>query len=307
MKSVFEEYANCTLCPRSCKVNRNDLKTGFCGCDSRLLVARAALHMWEEPCISGVEGSGAVFFAGCNLHCVYCQNHEISHGNAGKEITVERLSDIFLELQSQNANNINLVTPTHYIPHIIEAVTVARKNGLSIPIVYNTSGYESVETLEKLRGIVDIFLPDFKYYKSETSQKLSKAPDYPEVAKKALGKMFSLVGKPVFDETTGIMKRGIIVRVLVLPGFYKEAIDIIRYLNETYKDDIYISIMRQYTPIISSLPQDPEFASLKRPITTYEYDSVVNAAIDLGIENAFTQEKGVDKESFIPPFTGKGV
>lgn len=307
METNFKEYDKCTLCPRNCGAKRNDGSTGFCGATSDLFVARAALHFWEEPCISGETGSGAVFFSGCSLHCVYCQNHEISHGNAGKKISVERLSEIFLELQSQNANNINLVTPTHYIPHIISAVDTARKKGLVLPIVYNTSGYEKPETIEMLKNTVDIFLPDFKYINPQTASLFSQAKDYPSVAKNALAKMFELTGAPVFDEKTGLMKRGIIVRLLVLPGNYRETIELLKYLYGTYGDDIYLSIMRQYTPLPETLPEGEAFKVLRRKLTTYEYESVVDEALRLGIKNAFTQEKGVESDSFIPPFTGKGV
>lgn len=306
MEQFMKTYDSCSLCPRNCKVNRNNGTRGFCGADSSLYVSRAALHFWEEPCISGTKGSGAVFFSGCNLHCVYCQNHEISHGNIGKEITTERLTEIFFELVKEGANNINLVTATHYIPHVAEAISSARRNGLSVPIVYNTSGYETEESLEMLRGSVDIFLPDYKYYDATTSKLFSQASDYPTVTKKAIGKMFSICGKPVFDDD-GLMKRGLIARVLVLPNHHHEAIDIIKDLYDTYGDDIYISIMRQYTPIPKNIPNTKEYSCLKRRITTYEYDSVVDAALSFGVKNAFIQGKGVESDSFIPPFDNKGV
>lgn len=306
MENYNSAYESCILCPRECKVNRSKGKKGFCGADSSLFVARAALHMWEEPCISGESGSGAVFFSGCNLHCVYCQNHDISHGNAGKEISVERLCEIFFELEQQGANNINLVTGTHYIPHIVSAVKLARSKGFSLPFVYNSSGYESIESIKLLSDCVDIFLPDYKYSDSDTAALFSHAKDYPEVAFKALKQMYAQCGEPVFDDK-GLMKRGMIVRVLVLPGHYKEAIQIITKLYETFGDNVYISIMRQYTPIPDYLPDGPDFSCLKRRLTSYEYDSVVNAALDLGIKNAFVQGKGVESESFIPPFDGKGV
>lgn len=300
-------YESCTLCPRECKVNRNAGKKGFCGADSSLYVARAALHMWEEPCVSGETGSGAVFFSGCNLHCVYCQNHDISHGNAGKEISVDRLVDIFFELKAQGANNINLVTGTHYLPQIVSAIKAARQKGFKLPFVYNCSGYESVEALKLLSGCIDIYLPDYKYASGETALLFSHAKDYPETAFKALEQMYSQCGAPVFDTATGLMKRGMIVRVLVLPNHHREAIDIISRLYKTFGDYIFISIMRQYTPIPTQLPEGDAYSCLKRRLTSYEYDSVVNAALDLGIKNAFVQGKGVESESFIPPFDGKGV
>ena len=299
-------YQNCKLCPRKCGVNRVRSNRGYCGSSSELYVARAALHMWEEPCISGKNGSGAVFFSGCPMHCVFCQNHEISDGISGKKITVERLSEIFLELQDKGANNINLVTPSHYLPHILEASGLATENGLSIPFVYNCSGYESVESLEMLRGIVKVFLPDFKYYSTETASLFSKAPDYTEVAKAAVDKMVDIAGSPVFDEN-GIIQSGVIVRVLVLPLHTNEAINIIKYLHETYGEKIYISIMSQYTPIHNVLPKGKAYECLDRTLTSREYEKVVNECINLNIKNAFIQEGAVNLESFIPPFDNEGV
>lgn len=274
---------------------------------SELFVARAALHMWEEPCISGENGSGAVFFSGCNLHCVFCQNHDISKGIFGKSISVQRLSEIFLELQEKGANNINLVTPTHFLPHIIEASSLAKKNGLRIPFVYNTSGYESVKSIEKLKGTVDVFLPDFKYFEEDTALLFSHAKDYPTVAKSAIEKMFEIVGTPQFDEKTGLIKRGVIVRILVLPLHTNEAIKIARYLYEKYADNVYISIMSQYTPLLDVLPNGKEYDCLRRSVTKREYDKVVNACIEMGIRNAFIQGEKVNLESFIPAFDNEGV
>ena len=300
-------YSHCTLCPRKCGANRLNGEKGVCGMTSSLYVSRAALHMWEEPCISGKEGSGTVFFSGCPLHCVFCQNHDISGGISGKEISVERLGEIFIELQKKGANNINLVTPTHYIPHIVEAANQARKNGLTIPFVYNTSGYETEESLELLKDTVDIFLPDFKYFSTDTSSLLSKAQNYTEVAKRALAKMYEIVGKPLFDDESGMMKKGVIVRVLVLPLHTNEAIKIVRYLHETYADNIYISIMTQYTPIEDTLPTGSEYDFLRRSITKREYEKVINACLELGLKNAFFQDGKANLESFIPPFDNEGV
>ena len=304
---IKSAYENCRLCPRECNARRSEGSLGVCSESDKLVVTRAALHMWEEPCISGENGSGAVFFAGCPLKCVFCQNYEISRGNYGKEITVERLSDIFIELQEKGANNINLVTPTHYVPHIIKAAEMARGKGLSIPFVYNSSGYEKPETLEMLRGIVDVFLPDFKYFSSATAALFSKAPDYPEVAMKAIDKMYEIAGEPSFEPTTGIIQKGVIVRVLVLPAHTNEAIKIIRYLHEKYADQIYISIMSQYTPLPDILPKGSEYDCLRRSLTKREYDKVLNATLDMGVTNAFFQEGEVNKESFIPPFNLEGV
>ena len=306
-ENYLSEYEDCRLCPRECNARRNNDALGVCSESSRLMVTRAALHMWEEPCISGEKGSGAVFFAGCPLKCVFCQNYEISRGTFGKEISVERLSDIFMELQDKGANNINLVTPTHYVPHIVRAAELARGNGLNIPFVYNSSGYEKRDTLEQLRDIVDIFLPDFKYFSEDTASLFSKAPDYPEVAMKAIDKMYEMVGAPSLDPVTGIIKKGVIVRVLVLPAHINEAIQIVRYLHDKYADSIYISIMSQYTPLPNILPSGSEYDCLRRSLTKREYEKVLNATLDMGVTNAFFQEGAVNKESFIPPFNLEGV
>ncbi len=298
--------STCNLCPRLCGADRKN-QTGFCGETEKVRVARAALHFWEEPCISGPEGgagSGTVFFTGCNLRCVYCQNFDLSRGQTGKEITVERLTEIFLELQGKGALNINLVTPTHFIPQIIDALTLAKEKGLTLPIVYNTSGYERVESLQMLDGLIDVYLPDFKYWNSETAEKYSFAPDYPEVAKKALGEMVRQVPDPVFDDA-GIMKKGVIIRHLLLPGHGSEGKDIVSYLYQTYKDHVYLSLMNQYTPL-QSLDAE-KYPELNRKVTQEEYDSLVDFAIDLGVENGFIQEGETASESFIPPFTLEGV
>ncbi len=296
----------CDLCPRLCGTDRNK-KAGFCGETDKVRVARAALHFWEEPCISGPKdgaGSGTVFFTGCNLHCVYCQNYDLSRSRTGKEITVERLAEIFLELQEKGALNINLVTPTHFIPQIIDALTLAKKQGLILPIVYNTSGYERVESLKMLDGLVDIYLPDFKYWDGTTAKKYSFAPDYPEVAKEAVAEMVRQAPDPVFDED-GIMKRGVIIRHLLLPGHVKEGKDIVSYLYQTYGDHVYLSLMNQYTPL-ESLDKEA-YPELNRKVTQKEYDSLVDYAIDLGVENGFIQEGETALESFVPEFTMEGV
>ena len=300
----------CTLCPRSCAVDREKGERGICGQTEALKVARAALHYWEEPCISGTEGSGAVFFSGCSLHCVFCQNHNIANGTAGKEITVERLAEIFLELQEKKANNINLVTPGHFVPQIIMALERAKGQGLKIPIVYNTSSYENVDTIKRLEGLVDIYLPDFKYMSPELSKKYSHAADYSEVAKAAIAEMVRQTGPAEFlgdaadpVEEGLLMSRGTIVRHLLLPGCTEDSKAVIRYLYETYGDRIYISIMNQFTPL-EGLKDYPE---LNRRITEAEYDEVVDYAIDLGVECGFIQEGDTAEESFIPEFDGEGV
>lgn len=293
----------CTLCPRNCKVNRDAGEIGVCGVKGPGIVgARAALHMWEEPCISGEHGSGTVFFSGCPLRCVYCQNYDIAHAQRGKKITVERLAEIFLELAEKGAHNINLVTPTHYTPEIIQAAYMAKKQGLHIPIVYNCSGYEKVETLKKLEGIVDIYLTDFKYMEKEPAAKYSKAPDYPEIAKGALEEMVLQVGEPMLDET-GMMKRGVIVRHLLLPNHLPNAKKVVRYVYETYGDRVYLSLMNQYTP----LPQVKNIPELNRKVTEREYEKLIDYAIELGVEYAFIQEGETASESFIPDFGCEGI
>lgn len=273
-------------------------QVGFCKAKDKIKIARASLHMWEEPCISGENGSGTVFFSFCPLKCVFCQNYELSYKNVGREISVEELADTFLELQSQKAHNINLVTPTHYVPQIIEALKHARKKGLNIPIVYNTSGYETVDTIKMLNGYVDIYLPDFKYYSNELANKYSKAPNYFEIATDALKEMFKQVGKFEFDKD-GMMKKGMIVRHLILPGQISDSKNVISHVYELFGDEIYISIMNQYTPL-SYVKDYPE---LNRKITEEEYDEIVDFALSLGIENAFIQEGDTAKESFIPDFS----
>lgn len=300
-KLTENQMRSCTLCPRSCGVDRLNGQQGFCREDARIFVARAALHMWEEPCISGEEGSGTVFFSGCNLGCIFCQNHEISGGKAGKEISVPRLAEIFLELQEKRANNINLVTAAHYVPQTAEALVLARKQGLQIPVVYNSSGYEKAETLKMLEDLVDIYLPDFKYMDEKSALEYAHAGDYAEVAKEAVKEMVRQVGRAVFDER-GIMQKGVIVRHLMLPGHLSESKRIVRYLYETYGDTIFISMMNQYTPM-EHLKEHPK---LGRKLRKKEYDALLDYAIDLGVENGFFQEGETARESFIPPFDASG-
>lgn len=295
----------CDLCPRKCLVDRKKGEKGICGQTENLKVARAALHFWEEPCISGDTGSGAVFFSGCPLHCVFCQNENIANGTVGKEISLERLVDIFLELQEKRANNINLVTPGHFVPQIVKALDQARREGLTLPVVYNTSSYETVDTIKMLEGYVDIYLPDFKYMSPVLSKKYSHASDYAEVAKAAIAEMVRQTGKAVFvngDEDNLILS-GTIVRHLTLPGCMEDSMQILKYLHETYGDTIYISIMNQFTPL-SNLEKYPE---LNRKITDEEYETLVDYAIEIGIENGFIQEGDTAEESFIPAFDCEGV
>lgn len=295
----------CDLCPRKCLVDRKKGEKGICGQTENLKVARAALHFWEEPCISGDAGSGAVFFSGCPLHCVFCQNENIANGTVGKEISLERLVDIFLELQEKRANNINLVTPGHFVPQIVKALDQAKKEGLTLPVVYNTSSYETVDTIRMLDGYVDIYLPDFKYMSPVLSKKYSHAPDYAQVAKAAIAEMVRQTGKAVFvnGDEDNLILRGTIVRHLTLPGCMEDSMQILKYLHETYGDTIYISIMNQFTPL-SNLEKYPE---LNRKITDEEYEALVDYAIEIGIENGFIQEGDTAEESFIPAFDCEGV
>ncbi|MBQ8325768.1 MAG: radical SAM protein [Lachnospiraceae bacterium] len=296
MQVKEQRYENCILCPRECGVNRYE-KTGACKVGAMLKVSRAALHMWEEPCISGTEGSGTIFFSGCNMGCVYCQNIAISTGKRGKEVFIDELADMMLDLMGQGANNINLVTPSHYVPSIVPAIKLAKSKGMNLPIVYNTSAYEKVETLKLLEGLIDIYLPDFKYLDSESGKKYSYTPDYPEVAKKAIAEMVRQVPKVEFDEK-GIMQKGVIVRHLLLPGHLREAKHIVGYLHETYGDQIYISLMSQYTP----MSDFEKYPNLNEKVKKRNYDKLIDYAVSIGVEQAFIQEGDVASESFIPEF-----
>ena len=292
-------YKNCNLCARRCGVDRS-VSAGYCRMKNDIYVSRAALHFWEEPPISGERGSGTIFFSGCSLSCVYCQNREISRGRAGKSVTVDRLSEIMLDLQSQGAHNINFVTPTHYIPSVVEAIRIAKNNGLVIPIVYNTGSYDTPEALKHLEGLVDIYLPDLKYYTSKAADKYSNASDYPEAARAAIAEMFRQVGEAKLDDE-GMMTRGVIARILLLPGHVAEAKLSLKYLLDTYGDSIFVSLMNQYTPM-------PDMTSpLNRRVTCEEYNQLVDYAERLGLKNGFTQEFGTASESFIPPFDNTGI
>ena len=289
---------NCTLCPRNCGVNRIKGEKGFCGAvGTDVYVAKIMLHKWEEPCISGESGSGAVFFCGCGLKCVFCQNKKISRDYKGKAMSISELSAAFLNLQKDGANNINLVTPTHYVPQIINAVKSARDNGLSIPVVYNTSGYENAKTVELLNGIVDIYLTDFKYFNNALAKLYSKAGDYFEKALSALDVMVNQTGEAVFGEN-GIMQKGVIIRHLVLPSHVEDSKALLKFLYERYGDKIYFSIMNQYTPMADF----EKFPELSRPLSDEEYTDVLDFAESIGIENGFIQEGGTVSESFIPDF-----
>jgi len=298
----LDKMGSCMICPRSCGVNRNIGEKGYCGETDKIRIARAALHFWEEPCISGDTGSGTVFFTGCNLGCVYCQNYDIAHEGRGKEVTIERLSEIYLELEDKGAANINLVTPTHFSPQIKQAIIRSKSKGLNIPIVYNTSSYETVESLRDLAGVVDIYLSDFKYFDGLLAKKYSNAPDYPEIASKAFDEMISQQPELVFDDN-GILLSGVIARHLVLPGQQEDSKKILEYLYLRYGDSILISIMNQFTPS-APLISWPE---INRVLDDEEYQQVIDYALELGISNGYIQEGETAKESFIPPFDNEGV
>ena len=318
-------YTNCRLCPRQCGADRTKAH-GFCKSGAVPKAARASLHMWEEPCISGTKGSGTVFFSGCNLGCIFCQNEPISSGGIGKNLTVDDLCRIYLSLQDKGANNINLVTPTHFVPHIVTSLELARKNGLSIPIVYNTGSYEKIETLRMLDGLIDVYLPDLKFYNPTVSREYCHAGDYYEVAWAAIEEMFRQTGPCQFapeksgdefnptgprqfapetneNEPIQMMTRGVMVRHLLLPGLEEDAYLMIKQLYKTYGNRIYLSIMSQYTP----MPRMADHETLSKPVNYGVYDRLIDRLIDLGVENAFIQEEGVNKESFIPLFDYEGL
>ncbi len=294
---------HCDICPRNCGANRQNGALGTCHSGAKISVARASLHEWEEPCISGEHGSGTVFFTGCNLGCVYCQNAAISRGNAGKEISEDRLLEIFFQLKDQGAHNINLVTPTHFLPAVLHAIKKAKDQSIGIPFVYNCGGYEKVEMLKHAEGLIDIYLPDFKYWSSALSAKYSHASDYAEVAKAALCEMVRQQPACAFDES-GLMTAGVLVRHMMLPGNLKDSRAVLSHLYDTYGDKIYISIMKQYTP-----PKEIEkqFSELARTIREQEYEKLIDYAISLGITQAFIQEGDAASESFIPAFDGRGI
>ena len=284
----------CMLCPKECKVNRNNNELGFCQAGNKIKIAKAYLHMWEEPPITGKMGSGTIFFSNCNLRCMYCQNYYIGEEGNGVEISIERLADVCLDLQSRGASNINLVTPTHYIPLIVDGLKIAKKKGLTIPIVYNSSGYEKKETIELLDGIIDVYLPDFKYYDDELAKKYSKCDNYVKYAKEALQEMVRQKPKCIFNQD-GIITSGVIVRHLLLPYMENDSKKILKYLFNTYGSNIYISIMNQYTPV-----RRCKYQELNEIVAQNIYEDVIDYAWNIGIRNAFIQEEGTQSESFIP-------
>lgn len=295
-------YEACSLCPRNCRVNRH-ITTGYCGCSNTIKAARAALHHWEEPCISGTKGSGTVFFSGCTLKCCFCQNHTISQEGLGKEISDETLAQIFLRLQDSGAHNINLVTATQYLPSVLNALDSVKEK-LFIPVVYNCGGYESPDTVKLLRDYVDIWLPDLKYNSSELSLRYSNAANYFETARKAILQMVTQTGRPQFDSSGTIMKKGVILRHMVLPGAKEDSLRLLHWMKEELPEGMfYISLMSQYTPFYHS----KDYPEINRRITSYEYNKVLEEAIRLGLDQGFMQEKSSAKEEYTPPFDLEGV
>lgn len=290
---------NCNLCAFKCNINRNE-KLGACKCGVSPKLALASIHNWEEPCISGTNGSGTVFFSGCNFKCVFCQNHNISQEGFGKEISVERLSEIFLELQNKNVHNINLVSPTPYVYQIIDAVSLAKKNGLNIPIVYNTNSYETVETIKLLKDTVDIYLPDLKYYNDEVAMKFSKIPNYFNVATKAILEMINQVGTPILGED-GIMKKGVIIRHLTLPNHLTETKYVLKWIKENVGDRAFVSVMAQYFPTYKA----NEFEDINRKLNKKEYTFLLKMVSEF--DNGYIQELGSHEEEYVPNFDLKGV
>lgn len=292
---------NCTVCPRNCKVDRH-IKPGFCRSYDTVKVAKAYGHMWEEPCISGTKGSGTVFFSNCNLRCVFCQNHDISQDTTGKEISIERLAEIFLNQQKNGFHNINLVNPTHYAPQIVKALDIARKNGLSIPVLYNSNGYENLETLKMLKGYIDIYLPDLKYYNDKYALKYSSAPNYFSIATSAIKEMVSQTGPCTFNKD-GLMIKGVIIRHLMLPGLLFDSKKVVDYIYKTFGDDIYLSLMNQYTPMFNA----KDYPEVNRPLNPDHYDALIDHCLDIGYKNAFIQESGSNSEIYVPDFDLQGI
>ena len=295
----MHRYSSCELCERRCGIDRTKY-SGYCGEGSTLRISRASLHMWEEPPISGTRGSGTIFFSGCSLGCVFCQNRAISGGSSGIEVSVEKLSEIMLRLESEGGHNINLVTPTHYVPSIAEAIRLARSRGLSVPIVYNTGSFDTPETIRSLNGLVDIYLPDFKYYRKSTAKALSNAESYPDAARSAIAEMVRQTGRCILDGN-GIMQKGTVVRILLLPDRLAEAKLILKYLADTYGSTVAVSLMNQYTPMPGMI------GALSRRVTREEYRQLLAYAEKLGIENGYVQDGGTASESFIPDFDNTGV
>ncbi len=299
---IKEKLEVCNVCPRNCNVDRANGKIGYCKCNDKVKVALVSTHDFEEPCISKINGSGTIFFSNCNLNCMFCQNYEISQLGKGREITIDRLAEIFIEQQRRGVNNINLVTPTMYAYQIIEAIKIARNKGLNIPVIYNSNGYESVQTIKDLNGYIDVYLPDFKYYSDEIAIKYSKAPHYKEIATKAIKEMYNQVGPAQFDEN-GIIKKGVIIRHLILPNHVQNSKNILKWIKENMPQDVYVSVMAQYFPTYKAKEDD----LLNRKITIREYRAVENYLYSLELENGYMQDLGKHEEEYVPEFDFRNV
>lgn len=295
--SFLSMLEKCSLCPRRCYVNRLDGELGFCTASVDVKIAKVSLHQWEEPCISGTFGSGTVFFSNCNLNCVFCQNHTISQKGTGKIVSIYGLSEIFLEQQMRGAHNINLVTPTHYVPQIIEALKIAKSRGLTIPILYNSNAYESIDTIKALSGFIDVYLPDLKYYKNKYALKYSKAPNYFNIASEVITEMISQVGEVKFDDA-GLIQKGVIIRHLMLPGLLFDSKKIVDFIYSTFHDSVYISLMNQYTPMHKAA----KYPEINKPLNPNHYDTLIDYCINLGITKCFIQESGTASIDFVPDF-----
>lgn len=291
----LEVYKKCQICPHECKVNRLERKIGRCKCTDKIKIALASIHMYEEPCISGKMGSGTIFFSNCNMNCKFCQNYEVSQEGKGRNIEIEELANIFIELQNKNIHNINLVTPTTYVYQIIEAIKIAKEKGLEIPIIYNSNGYEKVNTIKDLEGYVDIYLPDLKYYSNEISKKYSKVDNYFEIATKAIEEMIRQVGKPMFNEN-GMIQRGVMIRHLVLPNHLQNSKNILKWIKENIDEDIYINVMAQYFPTYKAKEDD----LINRKLTKKEYKKIEKYFYLLNFKNGYIQELGEHEEEYVP-------
>lgn len=299
---MYEALAGCKLCRRNCGSDRLRGKTGFCGAGKNIKIAKASLHYWEEPCISGSSGSGAIFFSHCNLKCVFCQNHPVSQQGFGKEVSVERLSGIFLELAEKGAHNINLVTPAHYVPQIIGSLNTARQKGLSIPVIYNTNAYENVETIKLLKGHIDVYLPDLKYFNDKYAQRYSGAAEYFAGAAKVVEEMVSQLGEVRFNKE-GLIQRGVIIRHLMLPGLLFDSKKLIDYIYGTFGDSVYLSLMNQYTP----MHRAAEYDEINKLLNPKHYEGLIDYCMSIGVKNAFIQEGGAASKEYVPPFDLEGV
>ena len=295
----MQELEKCKICPHNCGVNRLNGNIGRCKSNGNIKLAMASIHNFEEPCISGENGSGTVFFSNCNMNCVFCQNYKISQQGLGREISIKELAEIFIDEQNKNAENINLVTPTMYVYHIIEAIKIAKNKGLKIPIVYNSNGYENVETIKKLKGYIDIYLPDVKYYDDDLAFKYSGVKNYFENATSAIKEMYNQVGSPVLDEN-GMMKKGLIIRHLVLPNNLQNSKDVLKWINDNIDKKVFVSVMAQYFPTNKA----KDFPEINRKLTKEEYEEIENYLYSLDLDNGYIQELGEHEEEYVPDFEG---